>query len=218
QDVPDVEPIPLPSLKSVTAAASSKPSVNTNPVSSEASVNSTEPAPSTTVPPSTETESKPNPSPTEPTQTPSTPTSAPQTPALSKLAALKARLREKERLRAESAPTTRVLTPDQQSRLLILSHTTDTLRALLSYFSARGKTTLPMKEVVEYVCTGSRNFMSYETGRECVLMVAEVCPDWCTVVKVGSAWVVKFDGAKEDGMVGKVRERVEKVREEVMRG
>ncbi|TPX77124.1 hypothetical protein CcCBS67573_g01615 [Chytriomyces confervae] len=112
---------------------------------------------------------------------------------LSRAAALLERIREKERKRNESQLATPKYTPLEMKRRAMISRLPEVARSMMSYFAAAKKGSLPMKEVCEYVMTGVRSFISYDEAREHVILLSEICADWCTIVKLQVGTVVKVD-------------------------
>ncbi|KAJ3069728.1 replication licensing factor Cdt1 [Podochytrium sp. JEL0797] len=145
------------------------------------------------------------------TRTPPVPSTGP-TPPLSRAAALLERIREKERKKKESLLLTpaKNYTPSELKHRAMISRLVEVGRSVIAYFTSRGKGALPMKDVCEYVISGVRSHISYEESRDHILLLAQTCPEWCSVVKLQVGTIVKFDARAEE-MVGRLREKVKEL-------
>ncbi|KAI8614028.1 hypothetical protein BC830DRAFT_1129438 [Chytriomyces sp. MP71] len=117
---------------------------------------------------------------------------------LSRAAALLERIREKEKKRNETEKAAPKYTPAEIKKRAMISRLPEVARSMMSYFAACKKGSLAMKEVCEYVMTGVRSFISYEEARDHIMLLTDICPEWCSVVKLQVGMVVKVDASVLD--------------------
>ncbi|KAJ3239730.1 replication licensing factor Cdt1 [Chytriomyces hyalinus] len=198
ESVPEVLGVILPTTRSVAVLekleAQSKVSGSSETTASESLPMESISAETAALPPPVETNPSEGNNGTASDEPTAPPTDSAEPPKkLSRAAALLERIREKERKRNESHLATPKYTPLEMKRRAMISRLPEVARSMMSYFAAAKKGSLPMKEVCEYVMTGVRSFISYDEAREHVILLSEICADWCTIVKLQVGTVVKVD-------------------------
>ncbi|KAJ1560177.1 replication licensing factor Cdt1 [Cladochytrium tenue] len=126
-----------------------------------------------------------------PSTCPSTP-AAPQKP-LSRAAALLQRIRDKEKKAAEEAMYKPKYDAATIRRRAMISRLVQVGMGVMSVFSTRKKTVLPLQDVGEYVQTAVRSPISHDESCDHVRLLAEVCPEWCTIEATSAGPVVRID-------------------------
>ncbi|KAJ3204093.1 replication licensing factor Cdt1 [Dinochytrium kinnereticum] len=118
---------------------------------------------------------------------------------LSRAAALIERIRLKEQKRKETEIYQPKLNSEEVRRMAMLSR-------LPHLGQAVAMKAMPLKEVGDHVVTAAKNPLSHAEACDHVRLLAEVCPDWCQVIKLTAGAVVRIE--QVPARVQTLRERV----------